>query len=105
MDIIGLISGGKDSCYNLMCAVKEGHRIAALANLHPAAPKELDSYMYQTVGSEGIAVASGFLLLVYFVFELYSEAMGIPLYRRVISGMPLNKTSKYVVSICKLLLF
>lgn len=59
MEVVGLISGGKDSCYNLMCAVRAGHRIVALANLHPpkeATSEELDSYMYQSVGADGVEV-------------------------------------------------
>ena len=61
MQVVGLISGGKDSCYNLMCAVREGHKVAALANLYP--PKssktdELDSYMYQSVGADGVEVST-----------------------------------------------
>lgn len=32
---MGLISGGKDSCYNMMQCVAEGHQIVALANLYP----------------------------------------------------------------------
>lgn len=56
MDVVGLISGGKDSCYNMMCAVEAGNRVVALANLHPGDRGELDSYMYQSVGSEGIEV-------------------------------------------------
>uniref|UniRef100_A0A8R1I4A7 Diphthine--ammonia ligase n=1 Tax=Caenorhabditis japonica TaxID=281687 RepID=A0A8R1I4A7_CAEJA len=84
MKVVGLVSGGKDSCYNLMCAVNEGHEIVALANLHP--PKEseceeLDSYMYQSVGADGV--------------ELYGEAMGVPLYRRQISGQPKNQAADY----------
>ncbi|PIC51408.1 hypothetical protein B9Z55_001931 [Caenorhabditis nigoni] len=84
MEVVGLISGGKDSCYNLMCAVREGHKIVALANLHP--PKdsnsdELDSYMYQSVGADGV--------------ELYGEAMGLPLYRREISGQAKNQKANY----------
>lgn len=30
-----MVSGGKDSCYNMMQCVAEGHQIVALANLHP----------------------------------------------------------------------
>lgn len=30
-----MISGGKDSCYNMMQCVAEGHQIVALANLYP----------------------------------------------------------------------
>ncbi|XP_044292237.1 diphthine--ammonia ligase isoform X2 [Varanus komodoensis] len=76
MKVVALISGGKDSCYNMMHCVAAGHQIVALANLRPAENKEgideLDSYMYQTVGHHAI--------------ELYAEAMGLPLYRHTITG-------------------
>ncbi len=64
MKVIGLISGGKDSVYNLMQCIKNGHQIACLGHLARPSDKEgilnknkkiileLDSYMYQTVGSE-----------------------------------------------------
>ncbi|CAI4222481.1 unnamed protein product [Auanema sp. JU1783] len=82
MDVIGLVSGGKDSCYNMMCAQEHGHRIVALANLLPPTPQtELDSFMYQSVGAEGVA--------------LYGEAMQLPLYRKVISGGSLNQNYDY----------
>lgn len=35
MRVLGLISGGKDSIYNLMECQKQGHDIVALANLRP----------------------------------------------------------------------
>lgn len=35
MKVVGLISGGKDSCFNLMKCVQYGHSIVALANLYP----------------------------------------------------------------------
>lgn len=35
MRVVALISGGKDSCYNMMQCVAEGHEIVGLANLHP----------------------------------------------------------------------
>ncbi|XP_042300383.1 diphthine--ammonia ligase isoform X3 [Sceloporus undulatus] len=76
MKVVALISGGKDSCYNMMQCVAAGHQIVALANLRPAENKEgvdeLDSYMYQTVGHHAI--------------DIYSEAMGLPLYRHTIKG-------------------
>lgn len=56
MKVVGLISGGKDSCYNLMRCKEEGHEIVCLANLFPSDGKEIDSYMYQSVGHEGIKV-------------------------------------------------
>ncbi|VDO87233.1 unnamed protein product [Haemonchus placei] len=83
MDVVGLISGGKDSCYNMMCATEAGNRIVALANLHPGDRGELDSYMYQSVGSEGI--------------EMISIAMDLPLYRREIKGTPINQEYEYRV--------
>lgn len=35
MRVVALVSGGKDSSYNMMKCVAEGHEIVALANLHP----------------------------------------------------------------------
>ncbi|KAI9223199.1 hypothetical protein BC828DRAFT_403344 [Blastocladiella britannica] len=57
MKIVALISGGKDSCFNALHCVANGHDVVALANLHPpaaAASDELDSHMYQTVGHTAI---------------------------------------------------
>ena len=33
--VIGLVSGGKDSCFNLMHCVANGHSLVALATLQP----------------------------------------------------------------------
>jgi diphthine-ammonia ligase len=51
MKVVGLVSGGKDSCYAMWLAAQQGHEIVALANLLPqdTDPDELDSYMFQTV--------------------------------------------------------
>lgn len=68
MKIIGLISGGKDSIFNLMKCVEAGHEIVALGNLFPEEGNELDSYMYQSVGSE--------------VIEQIAACMEKPLYRK-----------------------
>ncbi len=35
MRVVALVSGGKDSCYNMMKCVASGHEIVALANLQP----------------------------------------------------------------------
>lgn len=72
MRVVAMISGGKDSCYNMMQCVAEGHEIVALANLHPKNLDELDSYMYQTVGHMGI--------------EILAKAMDKPLFRRETFG-------------------
>ncbi|XP_073465984.1 diphthine--ammonia ligase isoform X1 [Aquarana catesbeiana] len=83
MKVVALISGGKDSCYNMMQCVMAGHQIVALANLKPpdSAVDELDSYMYQTVGYQAL--------------DLYAEAMGLPLYRATLSGASLNTGKGY----------
>ncbi|KAF7704584.1 diphthine--ammonia ligase isoform X2 [Silurus meridionalis] len=81
MKVVALISGGKDSCYNMMQCVAAGHTIVALANLRPAHTDELDSYMYQTVGHQAI--------------ELYAEAMDLPLYRRTIEGSSVDTGREY----------
>lgn len=35
MKVVALVSGGKDSCYNMMQCVAAGHEIIALGNLSP----------------------------------------------------------------------
>eukprot|EP00088_Acartia_fossae_P038541 TRINITY_DN3998_c0_g1_i2.p1 TRINITY_DN3998_c0_g1~~TRINITY_DN3998_c0_g1_i2.p1 ORF type:complete len:542 (-),score=83.49 TRINITY_DN3998_c0_g1_i2:214-1839(-) len=74
MRVIGLISGGKDSCFNLVHCVAAGHNIVALANLKPKDRNvdELDSQMYQTVGTSAI--------------EFVAQAMDLPLYVGDIAG-------------------
>ena len=44
----------------------------------------MDSYMYQTVGHDAI--------------ELYSEAMGLPLFRRTIQGSPVEQGKEYSIN-------
>ncbi|XP_055681814.1 uncharacterized protein LOC129789187 [Lutzomyia longipalpis] len=74
MRVVGLISGGKDSIFNLMQCKAEGHEIVALANLYPNDDREeMDSWMYQTVGHSGI--------------EMIATALDLPLYRRKTSGV------------------
>lgn len=98
--MIALISGGKDSLYSILHCMRSGHKLVALANLHPepavqgvrdgrntptgpdqsentasAATEEeedIDSFMYQTIGHS--------------VIPLYESALGIPLYRASITG-------------------
>ncbi|TLD28371.1 hypothetical protein PspLS_03820 [Pyricularia sp. CBS 133598] len=78
LNVIALVSGGKDSFYSLLHCLANGHRVVALANLHPPplpadrADADLNSFMYQTVGHE--------------VIPLYADATGLPLYRHAITG-------------------
>ncbi len=55
MKFVGLISGGKDSIFNILQCIAYGHELVCVANLYPpaaSATNELDSYMFQTVGVE-----------------------------------------------------
>ncbi|CCJ30156.1 unnamed protein product [Pneumocystis jirovecii] len=81
MKVAALISGGKDSCYNMMYCIANGHEIIALANLQPLKQQEIDSYMYQTVGQE--------------VVHLYGQAMNIPFYYEFITGSSIDKSLNY----------
>ncbi|XP_054259773.1 uncharacterized protein LOC128984473 isoform X2 [Macrosteles quadrilineatus] len=86
MKVVALVSGGKDSCFNILQCVAAGHEIVALANLRPESNlrDELDSYMYQTVGHQGV--------------DLYSEALGLPLFRHRTQGKALIHEKVYTVT-------
>ncbi|CAK7906112.1 diphthine--ammonia ligase [[Candida] anglica] len=83
MKFVALISGGKDSFYNIHHCISQGHELIALANLYPAAPDrdEIDSFMFQTVGHD--------------IIDSYSECVGVPLYRQKISGTSKNQHLEY----------
>ncbi|KAJ1917055.1 hypothetical protein IWQ60_007897 [Tieghemiomyces parasiticus] len=66
--------------------VEAGHEIVALANAHPdvsSESDEMDSYLFQTVGYDGV--------------PYIAECMDLPLYREVIRGKPLLQTMEYEV--------
>lgn len=92
LKVIGLISGGKDSLFNLLHCVHHGHEIVALANLQPLSKEgtdsvttsesgDIDSYMYQTVGHS--------------IVPLYEEALDLPLYRQEIFGKAVQTAVEY----------
>lgn len=68
MRVVGLVSGGKDSCFNLLHCVAAGHELVAVANLRPRAEsvQEMDSHMFQTVGWNNV--------------DILAEVLGLPLY-------------------------
>ncbi|CCH58207.1 hypothetical protein TBLA_0A04110 [Henningerozyma blattae CBS 6284] len=72
MKFVALISGGKDSCYNILHCLKNGHELVALANLMPEnnSQQELDSFMFQTVGHD--------------IVSMYGKCTGLPLFRQPI---------------------
>ncbi|PVH85875.1 adenine nucleotide alpha hydrolases-like protein [Cadophora sp. DSE1049] len=102
LQVIALISGGKDSFFSLLHCIQNGHQVVALGNLYPAAPasapaprrpdaanhgaesedeQDLNSFMYQTVGHT--------------VIPLYEQALGIPLYRQQIVGSAVQTGTSY----------
>lgn len=87
LNVVCLISGGKDSLFSILHCQKNGHNVVALANLHPPhhttqnPVDDLDSYMYQTIGHA--------------VIPLYEQALGIPLYRQEIYGAAVNQDKCY----------
>ncbi|CAA9962368.1 ATP-bind-4 multi-domain protein [Pyrenophora teres f. maculata] len=89
LNVVALISGGKDSLFSILHCQANGHTIVALANLHPAPAtgdddddnEDINSYMYQTVGHS--------------VIPLYGEALGIPLYRQEIAGTAVDSSRDY----------
>ncbi|KAG0709763.1 hypothetical protein DFH29DRAFT_1012164 [Suillus ampliporus] len=82
MHYVALLSGGKDSCYNLSHCNAHGHHLIAAATLSPQSGKdEIDSYLYQTVGQDAI--------------EFVARALDVPLYRRVIQGDAIEQNAEY----------
>jgi hypothetical protein len=53
LNVIALVSGGKDSFFSILHCLANGHRLVALANLHPpeGGDEDINSFMYQTVGA------------------------------------------------------
>jgi diphthine-ammonia ligase len=84
LKVVGLLSGGKDSCYNILKCQAYGHQLVCLANLMPLAPEveEINSFMYQSA-------AHG-------VIPAVAECFGVPLIRRPILGTTKVHTMDYV---------
>ncbi|KAG8866931.1 hypothetical protein FRC20_007153 [Serendipita sp. 405] len=82
MKFVALVSGGKDSCFNISHCQLNGHELIAAASLRPKEGiDELDSYLYQTVGQDAI--------------EYVGRALDVPLYRRVITGTAVELSNEY----------
>jgi diphthine-ammonia ligase len=82
MKFIALISGGKDSVFNIVKCVENGHELVAVLNLYNKDDgQEKDSFMYQTVGTNAV--------------QAIAEALNKPLYRREIKGMPKITSMEY----------
>lgn len=82
MRFVALISGGKDGWYGAAKAIALGHELVALGNLFPpTGVDECDSHMFQTVGHE--------------VIDCYGECVGVPVFRRMLSGASKVRTLGY----------
>lgn len=81
MKFIALISGGKDSIYSVCRLLDDGHTLVGLVYMACAA-EYTDSYMFQTVGSEAVA--------------LIAECLGCPLFIRCTDCRPVNQEMDYV---------
>ncbi|KAL4456084.1 hypothetical protein ABPG74_014045 [Tetrahymena malaccensis] len=85
MKFIALVSGGKDSIFNIHKCVAQGHTLVAIANLYPAdIGMEKDSYMYQSVGTNMI--------------EAIGECLGVPVIRKQLKGKPVVLDLEYTGS-------
>ena len=95
LNVIALISGGKDSLFSILHCLANDHKVVALANLYPPSsipsetdsstesPQDIDpnSYMYQTAGHN--------------LLPHYSSALSLPLYRAPIVGSAVNTERDY----------
>ena len=82
MKAAALISGGKDSLYAMIELSQQGVQFECICHLKPSKlGQELDSYMYQSVGSE--------------VVPLIAEALGLPIIEKEITGRAVNKNLDY----------
>ena len=83
MKFIALVSGGKDSCYNIMKCLEYNHELVAIANLMPPSSEmeEMNSFMYQSAAHNAI--------------PLMAECLDVPLFRQEIHRQPLVQTLDY----------
>lgn len=77
-NFVGLISGGKDSFYTVMCLLKDGFVLKGLVYIKS---DDIDSYMYQSVGSE--------------LIPYYREVVNVPVIVFNTSKKAINKDLNY----------
>ena len=81
---MALLSGGKDSCYNILKCVQNGHELVCLANLFPEdeAIDELNSFMYQSAAHQ--------------VIPLFEQCFNVPLFRQAIKNGAMSQQLDYL---------
>lgn len=85
MKFVALLSGGKDSCFNVIKAIQYGHDLVCLANLAPPESfcgEDMDSFMYQTAGHSAVSKMD--------------ECFDVPLIRRSIMGTAVSQKLDYL---------
>ena len=88
MKFVALLSGGKDSCYNIIKCLEYGHELVCLANLSPPVNfdgEEMNSFMYQTAGHTAI--------------PFMEECFGVPLIRVPILGTAVSQKLDYLTEV------
>jgi diphthine-ammonia ligase len=117
LNVIALVSGGKDSFYSILHCIQNGHRIVALANLFPgdeetASPPTVQVFDHGSrTGPDSSSQAdyvsendeepksdlNSFMYQTvgHEVIPLYAAATGLPLYRRAISGRAMRHERDY----------
>lgn len=66
MKFVALVSGGKDSIYNILECIRNGHLLVCCVHLGAPSVEQEESYMYQTAASEVLPT-------------LVEECLGVPL--------------------------
>ncbi|EXJ96079.1 hypothetical protein A1O1_01205 [Capronia coronata CBS 617.96] len=111
LNVIALISGGKDSLYSILHCLENGHKVVALANLYPpprpASQSQNGRKASHSHGSEHEIEGKDededededlnsfmYQTVGYSIIPLYAECLGLPLYRREIHGSALQ-TGRY----------
>lgn len=83
MKFVALLSGGKDSCFNIMKCQQHNHELVAVANLMPPEEgiEEMNSFMYQSAAHNTI--------------PSIAECLGVPSFRQAINRNSLIQTLDY----------
>ncbi|KAH9386996.1 diphthine-ammonia ligase [Nematocida major] len=82
MQFIALVSGGKDSIYNMQMAMQDGHIPVCLLNMKM--PAERDSFMFQYAGNN--------------LLPGISECLNLPLHQKETSGLSKERGIEYKVT-------
>lgn len=120
LNVVALISGGKDSFFTLLHCLHQGHRVVALANLYPPSPGHHATQGDQHVpkladggygsgkdiheslrsGNTNLSEVEDLNSFMYQtaghqLVPLYASATGIPLYRGIIKGSAVQSGITY----------